>query len=101
MREAGRWLSDSSLRIYLDLVGAASLAQQHKLQGREHELVYAASYFLEYLPGASAFQRSEDYGSFSDPFVRHPRDAEGPLAVADCRFLVIPIMASVMSRDCA
>ena len=77
VREAGRWLSDSSLRIYLDLVGAASLAQQHKLQGREHELIYAASHFLEYLPGASAFQRSEDYGSFSDPFVRHPRDAEG------------------------
>ena len=70
VREGGRWLSDSSLRIYLDLVGAASLAQQHKLQGREFELVHAAKHFLEFLPGALDFQRAEDHnGIHVDPFV--------------------------------
>ena len=45
LRESGRWLSDTSLRVYLDLVGAASLAQQHKVHGREHELIFAATNF--------------------------------------------------------
>ena len=61
VRESGRWLNDTSLRVYLDLVGAASLAQQHKVQGIEHELLFAATNFLELLPGARDFQRAEDH----------------------------------------
>ena len=61
VRESGRWLSGTSLRVYLDLVGAASLAQQHKVQGREHDLIFAATNFLESLPGAFDFQRAEDH----------------------------------------
>ena len=71
VREGGRWLSDSSLRVYLDLVGAAALSQQHKVEGREFELVYAATNFLDFLPGAHACQRAEDhYGATPDPFVK-------------------------------
>ena len=61
VREGGSWLSDTSLRVYLDLVGAASLAQQHKVQGREHELIFAATVSPEFLPGALEFQRAEDH----------------------------------------
>ena len=61
VREAGRWLSDTSLRVYLDLVGAASLAATHRAAGREHELVYAAKNFLKFFPGADSFQREADH----------------------------------------
>ena len=61
VREAGRWLSDTSLRVYLDLVGAASLAQLQKQQGREAELVYAATHVLDFFPGALKFQHREDH----------------------------------------
>ena len=61
VREAGRWLSDTSLRVYLDVVGAASLAASQKAAGREHELVFAATNLLSYLPGATKFQRQEDH----------------------------------------
>ena len=72
VREGSRWLSDTSLRVYLDLVGAASLAQQHKVQGREHELIFAATHFLEFLPGAFEFQRARDHNGSKeqDPFTR-------------------------------
>ena len=61
VREAGRWLSDTSLRVYLDLVGAASLAASQKAAGREHELVFAAKNFLAFFPGAENYQRQEDH----------------------------------------
>ena len=61
VREAGRWLSDTSLRVYLDLVGAAALAAVHRAAGREHELVYAASNFLKFFPDSESFQRESDH----------------------------------------
>lgn len=32
LREEGRWVSDSSLRIYVDVVGAAAIAQSHSVK---------------------------------------------------------------------
>ena len=65
VREAGRWLSDTSLRVYLDVVGAASLAASQKAAGREHELVFAAKNFLAFFPGAENYQRQEDHDAAS------------------------------------
>ena len=72
VREGGRWLSYTSLRVYLDLVGAAFLAQQHKVQNRQQEFIFAASHSLDFLPGAFGFQRAKDqHGSSArDPFAR-------------------------------
>ena len=74
IREGGRWLSDSSLRIYLDLIGAAQLSAQAKLEGRESELAWAARHFVSFLPGAEACFRVSDFenGTFEDPFIQGP-----------------------------
>lgn len=94
VREGGRWLSDSSLRIYLDLVGAASLDQQHRLSGRGPELAWAAAHFLDFLPGAADCQLLADYNGASceDPFINC-----GP--GERTRWTVVPTMGPSQRRD--
>ena len=50
VRELGRWLSDSSLRIYLDLVETASIAVKLRTQGLGAHVDYALKYWLAYFP---------------------------------------------------
>ena len=59
-KEAGRWIADSSLRVYLDVVGSAAISTAFKLKGLETAQAYALVHVLEYLPGARAFQRASD-----------------------------------------
>ena len=61
-KEAGRWVCDSSLRVYLDIVGAAAIATACKLRGLESAQAYAVGHLVDYLPGARAFQRPSDHG---------------------------------------
>ena len=50
VREAGRWASDSSLRIYLDIISAANIATALRAKGLSPALRYAASHWTEYFP---------------------------------------------------
>ena len=49
-REGGRWLSDSSLRIYLDVVAAADIATQCEVQGHAAAMAWAIQNFVSYFP---------------------------------------------------
>ena len=50
LREAGRWVSDSSLRIYVDIVAASSISIQLRTKGLLPALSFAAEHALEYFP---------------------------------------------------
>ena len=50
IREAGRWQSDSSLRIYLDIVGAHQILQQFREKGLSTHLRYAESSWQQHFP---------------------------------------------------
>ena len=52
IREQGRWLSDSSLRVYLDLVGAAQLETNQKLSRYRAHMEAAGKMLLEILSEA-------------------------------------------------
>ena len=49
LREEGRWVSDSSLRIYVDVVSSASIARSLELQGLKEALSFAASHWALYV----------------------------------------------------
>ena len=48
IREGGRWLSDSSLRIYLDVAGADGVLTKLRQAGLEDQLRWAGSYWWAY-----------------------------------------------------
>ena len=48
LREEGRWISDSSLRIYVDVVGAAAIAQSHNVKALRPAIAQAASTWQSY-----------------------------------------------------
>ena len=48
IREFGRWVADSSLRVYLDLVSAASISVSLRSRGLVPALVYVSTYCLRY-----------------------------------------------------
>ena len=49
LREQGRWLSDSSLRVYLDVLGAASLECEMKLKGLHEHMSRAVAVIKQVL----------------------------------------------------
>ena len=55
LRERGRWLADSSLRTYVDLVTSANIAVSLRLSGLVTAIAYAQAHFLEFFPGARHF----------------------------------------------
>ena len=48
LREAGRWVADSSLRVYIDLVTAASISVTLRSKGLLPALTFAAQRALDY-----------------------------------------------------
>ena len=50
LREAGRWVADSSLRIYIDCVSAAAISVTLRSKGLVPALTFAAEHALEYFP---------------------------------------------------
>ena len=50
IKEVGRWVSDSSLRCYIDLVTAASIADRWRLAGLEPAAKLARERLLDYFP---------------------------------------------------
>lgn len=48
IRETGRWVADSSLRIYIDIVGAAAISTQLKSAGLEQALAWALKHWPQY-----------------------------------------------------
>ena len=50
LREAGRWVADSSLRIYIDCVSAAAISVTLRSKGLVPALTFAAQHALEYFP---------------------------------------------------
>ena len=51
IREAGRWIADSSVRTYIDVVGAASISTNMRLSGLKPAILYARSHLPDFLPG--------------------------------------------------
>lgn len=82
LREGGRWVCDASLRTYIDVVAAASIATSLKLKSLEPAVVYAVAHILDYLPGSQNFQRSSDFQDGHAPRQRHGEGAR--------RFLLLP-----------
>ena len=55
LRERGRWVADSSLRTYVDLVSSANIAVTFRLSGLSSAIAYAQANFLYFFPGARIF----------------------------------------------
>ena len=53
IRELGRWLSDASLRVYLDLVSSASIAVSLRTRGFLGAIAWLKLHWLAYFPAAS------------------------------------------------
>ena len=52
IRERGRWAADSSLRTYLDIVGAAQVSTSLRLKGYAGHIAWAHSHWEEYFTPA-------------------------------------------------
>ena len=48
VREIGRWVADKSLRTYIDVVSAGSIAVNLQSQGLRPALAFAEEHWLEY-----------------------------------------------------
>lgn len=55
IREAGRWVADTSLRVYLDVMGAAQISTNLKLVGLSNAQAYALRNVLDYLSAAKQY----------------------------------------------
>ena len=49
LREEGRWVSDSSLRIYVDIVSSTAIARSLELRGLKEALGFASTHWPSYL----------------------------------------------------
>ena len=56
LREAGRWLSDSTLRIYIDTVEASAIAVKVRTNGLSPAVRYALAHWLLYFPVRSLLE---------------------------------------------
>ena len=52
VREAGRWLADSSLRTYVDLVRVAAIATEFELAGIAAAVDYTEAHIADFFPAA-------------------------------------------------
>ena len=52
IREGGRWIADSSLRTYVDIVTAAAISTSLRLEGYRPAILFARSNILEFFPSA-------------------------------------------------
>ena len=50
VKEAGRWVSESSFRLYIDLIGAQSVAVQLRVNHRAAAVTYLLDHLEEYFP---------------------------------------------------
>jgi hypothetical protein len=62
VREAGRWLADSSLRTYIDLARSSQIASDLALSGLQPALDYCSLHIADFFPAAQPFL-TEHYGS--------------------------------------
>jgi integrase len=51
--QKGRWLAESSLRCYVDIVASASIAVTMRTAGMNPSLIYAREHFVSFFEGAS------------------------------------------------
>jgi len=66
IKDLGRWLSDSSLRTYLDVVGASSIAVTLRMQNRSEMIADALQIVLDFLPGSKQWVRVADDATDKD-----------------------------------
>ena len=55
VRERGRWVADSSLRTYIDVVSAAGISVSLRLSGLAEAIAFAQARFLDFFPAAKLF----------------------------------------------
>ena len=70
IREAGRWIADSSLRTYVDIVTAASISTSLRLEGLRPAILYARANLYEFFPLARPFLRDGLEGSAGEGLAR-------------------------------
>ena len=58
IREGGRWVADSSLRTYVDVVSAASIATNMRLSGLRPAISHSVTHILDFFPGAQRYLNS-------------------------------------------
>ena len=82
LRERGRWLADSSLRTYIDVVTSASIAVSLRLSGLASAIAYAQANFLQFFPGAR-FYSTEAIRDGREGFVERSGRTSAP-TMAGC-----------------
>ena len=55
IRERGRWVADSSLRTYIDVVASAQIAVSLRLSGHSAAIAFSLSRLLYFFPGARLY----------------------------------------------
>jgi len=60
IKERGRWLSESSLRTYLDVVSASSINASLATSQLTNSIAYVQTHFYSFFPGSNAFQQATD-----------------------------------------
>ena len=60
IREAGRWVADSSLRTYIDVVSAASISTNLRLAGFRPAILYAREHLFEFFPWARSHYAAQN-----------------------------------------
>ena len=81
IRELGRWIADSSLRTYIDVVSSASISVSLRLTGLSSALLFAQTKFLHFYPGSRPFcyeALSHGLEGFHEGTGRGPSSALGP-----------------------
>ncbi len=57
-REMGRWVSEQSLRTYIDITASSSILVSFRLRALTGAMGYACAHLLRFFPGASQYART-------------------------------------------
>ena len=83
-------MADSSLRTYVDVVSAASIASNMRMSGLRPAISHAVQHILDFFPGAQHFLRTDGQqghaksrgrimgGAVGGPLGAYPRRVSGP-----------------------
>ena len=83
-RELGRWVSEASLRTYLDVAGAAGIQVTLQTKHLSSAVDYACSHMLSFFPGSSDHLLARDCRPLALPYAtdaaqRHAQELRGPV----------------------
>ena len=96
IKELGRWVSDQSLRTYIDLVQASSIGVSFRMKELHGPMIHCLSHWTQFFPGSEAFTPPPSHGAEVEEVRGHlfpsgrgrcsDRGVEG-LEVVDCEIV--------------